>query len=578
MWFRKFTSCVVLLFAGLFAGAQVNFVATINPDPATVNNYVTLEYTIAGSSEIEKLDLPDLKSFRLISGPSSRSSVSIINGKRSRNFAVSFVLIPLEEGKLHIPGATAIVNGTSITSNAVNLTVNKGEAKTDSEEDFYLSPDEDPQEKIKSNMHLVLELSKKNVFVGEPVIATYKLYSRLKGNSRLVKNPSFKGFSVVDLQLPTETNSYKTTRDGKEYTVYEVRKVKLFPLQTGLIEIEPLELENEVHFLSKQYSPDPFGWMDVPFAGNYVVRYAEMASNTAFVNVKPLPENNKPESFSGAVGSFSVQAHVNQPSITTRQEGKLVFSIWGDGNFSLINPPQVNWPDGMEHYEPEVKDTIDAGGIAGKSFTFSFSSMKPGEYVVPPVEFSFFDPERAGYVTRETAAIPVTVTGDALMTNAETVMKSFSSKSGKGWALPLAAFGAVTMAFLLFFIIRKRKGKLQPVETIVAEPNFNADPLSKSRSGLNSMDNNTFYATLNTELRQMLIAQFCADVSVASLHYLRQCMHEKNIPAPLIEETMDLLESVEKELYTPIHLAAGKIPYFKRAEEVAEKIISHCRG
>src|SRR5690606_2067348 len=151
-------------------------------------------------------------------------------GKRSRNFAASFVLVPLEEGKLHIPGATAIVNGTSITSNAVNLTVNKGEASTDGEEDFYLSPDEDPQEKIKSNMHLVLELSKKNVFVGEPVIATYKLYSRLKGNSRLVKNPSFKGFSVVDLQLPTETNSYKTTRDGKEYTVYEVRKVKLFPL------------------------------------------------------------------------------------------------------------------------------------------------------------------------------------------------------------------------------------------------------------------------------------------------------------------------------------------------------------
>lgn len=53
-------------------------------------------------------------------------------------------------------------------------------------------------------MQLVLETSKQTCYIGEPLVATYNLYTRLKSNSRLDKSPSFNGFSVIDLQQPDD--------------------------------------------------------------------------------------------------------------------------------------------------------------------------------------------------------------------------------------------------------------------------------------------------------------------------------------------------------------------------------------
>ena len=42
-------------------------------------------------------------------------------------------------------------------------------------------------------------VDKKVCFVGEPVTATFKLYSRLESKSDIVKNPGFYGFTVQDM-------------------------------------------------------------------------------------------------------------------------------------------------------------------------------------------------------------------------------------------------------------------------------------------------------------------------------------------------------------------------------------------
>ena len=42
-------------------------------------------------------------------------------------------------------------------------------------------------------------VDKRSCFVGEPVLATFKLYSRLESKSDIVKNPGFYGFTVQDM-------------------------------------------------------------------------------------------------------------------------------------------------------------------------------------------------------------------------------------------------------------------------------------------------------------------------------------------------------------------------------------------
>ncbi len=73
-------------------------------------------------------------------------------------------------------------------------------------------------------MDLRLEVNKTSCYVGEPVVATYKLYTRLKSESKLTQNPSFNGFSVVDLQAPDVTGSSIDKFQGRDYHVYTIRK------------------------------------------------------------------------------------------------------------------------------------------------------------------------------------------------------------------------------------------------------------------------------------------------------------------------------------------------------------------
>lgn len=54
-------------------------------------------------------------------------------------------------------------------------------------EDYVLQKGETIPEKVNKNMQLKLQTNKNTCFVGEPIVATYKLYTRLKSESSLTK-------------------------------------------------------------------------------------------------------------------------------------------------------------------------------------------------------------------------------------------------------------------------------------------------------------------------------------------------------------------------------------------------------
>ena len=95
-------------------------------------------------------------------------------------------------------------------------------------------------------------VDKRTCFIGEPVTATFKLYSRLESRSDIVKNPGFYGFTVQDM-IGLEDNIVTTEIiNGKKFDVHTVRKVQLYPLQAGSFTIDPMEIENKVRF-SKEH-------------------------------------------------------------------------------------------------------------------------------------------------------------------------------------------------------------------------------------------------------------------------------------------------------------------------------------
>lgn len=573
--------------------AQVSFSATVSPGKIGMKDYATLRYSVNGSFEIEHIYPPDFKQVELVSGPSSESKELVVNGKTTRSISFLFVVKPLKPGKIKLPPARARVAGTDYESNpllleVINAPTVEGVADSNNKEtvsDEVLRPGDDVDERVKKNMVLRLETDKKEVFVGEPVLASFKLYSRLKSNSRLTENPSFNGFSVVDLQLPDVTESSTGSLNGREFNIYTIRKVLLYPLQSGTFTIERLQLENNVQFIQAGVAPgsyDLFSFFDQGY-GSFVSKQVMLETEPGDIVVKPLPTKDRPEKFSGAVGNFSIDSRLAETSFNSNDEGRLIVEITGDGNLQLINAPELLWPGGIDAFDPKIDDTINTSEFpvfGRKRFEYVFSVSKPGSYIIPPVSFSFFDPEKKSYVTRETDPLFFNVT--AAERNKAQMPQDLSTgarekNSSAAWLLlPAAALAAVLLAFI-FQKLRKEyvTGKSEAPE---AAPVVNdvktqvVSTLESSSKHCHEGNRSDFYPELNRELKGWLLSTFCLQPGEASMDKLRQCMDEKNIPNSLVLEVQSLLREIEWELYVPGSGSEKMHEHFARARTLIQSL------
>ena len=591
----------IILFCLLFCTAlpglsQVKFTASVSPEKIGTKDYATLRYTVVGSFEIEHLYPPDFKHVELISGPNSEISGVKINGKESRSISFVFVIRPLKPGKIILPPARARISGRDHESNAVTLEVlNAATAAPkpvpgsvpDSEDDEILRPGDDVDEKIRNNMVLRLETDKKEVYIGEPVLASFKLYSRLKSNSRLTENPSFNGFSVVDLQLPDVSESETGNLNGRDFNVYTIRKVLLYPLQSGTFTIEKLQMENNVQFIQPGSVADPydlFSFFD-PGYGRMISEQVLLETQPVDIVVKPLPELHRPKDFSGAVGNFNVTASLARSEFKANEEGRLIVEISGKGNLQLVNAPAMRWPGSVEAFDPKVDDTINTAAypvVGMKSFEYVFSVSRPGSYVIPAVSFSYFDPEKEKYQTAESQPLFFTVTPAVVATvNANTALESStaSKRPSLAWLLIPASCIAIVLLFVVFrklrneYLLRKKLNGHEAVQipAVKPAPEF---PLTLSSKICDEGNSGEFYPVLNRELKGWLISKFCLQASEVSMERLRECMDENNVPNSLVLEALALLREIEWQLYVPVDGTGKMQEHYARARMLVKEMQS----
>jgi hypothetical protein len=355
--------------------------------------------------------------------------------------SISFVLQPEKSGKFVLEGATASVDGKQMKSNPINIVVNAsggssgaGNSRSNNnkninrfppvpapdesgddaniDREYIVKPGENIKEKIRKNLFVKVEVDKTTCYVGEPVVATYKLYSRLRSESRVTKRPSLNGFSVYDMVDPNTDAASVEKVNGKSFTVHIIRKTQLVPLQAGVIDLDPVEVENTIHFVKKSDKPsdhsgnslrDLFDQLvDDDVVGDWFDENILLDSKPLAITVKPLPEENKPVDYNGAVGHFSLKGALVNRNIIAQDGATLRLVIKGSGNLPVINAPQVSWPSGLDAYDPTAKEEVDRTTVpmsGSKTFDYVFTPKTQGHYTIPGVSFSYFDPSSHSYKT-----------------------------------------------------------------------------------------------------------------------------------------------------------------------------------
>lgn len=581
--------CFLFSFLGIISdvNSQVSFKATVQPDHIGISDVARVVFTISGYTSIEHIYPPPFDEVEIISGPDNFTETKIINGRKEKNFSLGFVIKPKRKGIIKFSPARAVVNGEAILSNEISLTVSSASPTVkltdDGTDDLVLKINEDPKKRVLENMNLLLKVNSRSVFVGEPVLAEFYLYSRLRSHSRLTKNPSFNGFSVVDIPVPENAENTPEKIGDKLFHVYPIIKEQLYPLQPGIFTIEPIELQNEVEFVRSTYnSTDNIRQLPNDFLEPSEVYTFSLQSNPIDITVNALPDVGRPDNFTGAVGQFHISGSTQKSQLTTEEEGKLRIEITGKGNLQMITAPPVNWPAKLDGFEPRTSDLLNKTTVpvSGKRiFEYAFSASHPGEYIIPPVVFHFFNPESKLYEQTIAGPFSVKVIQAQTLTNIPNVNRPNSTVSYMYWVAIVGGLIGMLMLYVLLRAIRKdhrneqnlQSSKAVEVETASSLISVD-DALKQSMLLIDDENSSIFFRSLKNELWSYFQSYFSGQGEIISSDTLRLKMTEKGLPQNDILEVENILREIEWNLYTPAGNSVQKRELFARVETLINRL------
>jgi len=391
---------------GSVAGGPPSIEASVSKNAIFIDDQITLVVTASGIDG--EPVLPDISDdFTVVSQSKSRS-VSIINMQIESSTTFRYVLQPERLGVLRIPPIRARAGSKTVRTKSIQIEVLEHQSKPKapagprSGRQGRGASEPEPETAGDESIFIETEVDKDEVFLGEQLTLTFRLFSRHDLGSADYTAPACTNFWKEDIE---GQNRYTTVVRGRRYRVEELTTA-LFPTKTGLQTIGPASLKCTL---------DTFFTPGFSFRRRGLQRPRHLKTRPVTVTVKPLPEG-APDGFSGTVGQFSISATVDQKSVEVGKPITLKVRISGTGNVKTIQQIPTPQVEAFDVYEPNVKESVDRrkSPIRGaKLFEFVMVPKEPGSRVISSLGFSFFDPHAVRYRTVRTRPIELTVTGTA---------------------------------------------------------------------------------------------------------------------------------------------------------------------
>jgi hypothetical protein len=613
--------------------AQAKF-SVICPDKIGRNEILDIKFRVENGSQVQNMVPPSFKGFNVVGGPNQETSMSNINGKVSQYVAIGYSLQPTALGNFTIGPATAYIDGREYHTQPVTVEVTKGSTQqsgnagsgpspfpnlnfdfppmplTHEFDDYILKPGENVAKKTQKNLFLKLDASKTSCYVGEPIEVSYKLYTRLRPETTITDAPSFNGFSVSDLDV--NGNAALENYNGRQYNVYTLRRVELYPLQPGNITLDPVVADNKVTFIKSQYVSsqrnsdlfdmlENFGDAQIPASG-LVEQHVTLKTPPLTITVRPLPLTDKPADFKGAVGDYEITASLEKDHFTTDDAGSLKVVVKGKGNIQLVNAPTVGWPKGVDGYDARVKDNVDKSKVpmrGSKTFTFPFTVSRAGEYKIDSITFSFFDPASGTYKTRRTPPLEMKVIrGSGVHRNplmdtgpaGTEVKEAFFTGKTEWIAGILLVLGFIILLFFLFIRkgvskdllekniqiddLKNEAGQEETKEFFIPE-----NPLLDAHEKMMAQNSREFFSTLDASLKKYLSGKFKVPANELNKKRLNEELDKCNVSLGTTLMLSSLMDEVEINLYAPPSDVSHLHAVFEKASEVVslldKQVCSH---
>lgn len=424
---------------------RADTVAVLSSDTTQVGRPVVLVYRFINTAMPEDMPRPTIDVDGLdirYNGMQTQSSFSFNFGggsSRSDNstaFEFMYVVTPNRPGTFTIPGFDVQAGGKRIRTKPVTLRV-AGSGGFAQQVPVIPGPQQiiPPQPPLVQGIppaaaqssgpsgneggkpfYGEVVVGQKTAYVGEVVPVELRFYFRADLEFDNLQKPSFggEGFTAANLSEPEQRDQII---NDIRYNVVTFRTA-ITPVKAGVAEIPPTAMTGRMVTHGSPFGGDPFFdqfLRGLPGMGQ--AENIEARTNRRKIEVLPLPKEERPANFSGAIGQFTMEAGASPRTTGAGEPVTLRLSVSGRGNFDAFTAPELTGTDGWRTYSP--KESFAAEGSRGfgnssgtKTFEFNMVARQD-RTATPGAQFSYFDPRDKKYVTLTSDPVPVTAAGSA---------------------------------------------------------------------------------------------------------------------------------------------------------------------
>lgn len=601
MYLKRLTVLLVFLSSctNLFA-QDVEFTVSA-PNVVAVGEQFRLVYKL--NARPQELNPPAFDNFYILAGPStsSSSSIQIINGQMTQTyeFTYTYILEATEEGKFTIGPATATVSKRDYKTEAFDIEVVRGSGTQNRQASPKPGVSNQPQaEQPSDNIFIDIEFDRQTAYRGQPILATLKIYTRSNiAGFEDFKFPSFNGFWSQDVETPNNISFQRVNVDGRIYNMGVLKKYLLFPQRTGDIKIDSFELI----VVAQQQGGRPQSIFD-EFFGSYQNVRLRLASKEKVLKIRDLPPN-APSSFTGAVGSYNLEAGFDKTDLKTNEAVNLKVRVAGSGNLKLIETPSFEFPSSFEIFDPKTSDRINTtsqGATGSKTFEYVAIPRGPGKFDLGKLEFSYFDPVKEKYVTLKSKPLALTVEADGTEQTGSPMVgfgredirfigqdirfiKTDDIKIDRGYPILIGSkkyWAIITIIVVLFIAVFwwvQQQRKL--LNNIMLVKNKKANKVARRRlqlaqKHLQQSNSELFHEELLKALWGYIADKLSIPVANLSSDSARVTLRNKNVEESDIEEFLRIIATCEYTRYAP----KGEHSQMQGLYENAMQLISKLEG
>lgn len=389
-------------------------------------------------------------------------------------------------------------------------------------------------------------VSPETLYVGQQ--ATYQVAVLLDEavGARLPRNPEYlppelRGLLAYDLG---GQQRFMHEANGKRYTAYVFQKA-LFPLAAGTITIPSPQLSYSLRQSSSYFSREDA----------HTIR-----AESSTVVVRPLPDENKPADFTGAVGVLKSAVHLDAATARVGDPLVLTLRVSGSGNIKLLPRPtlEVEWASAVAGTERLQMDTSGIVVRGYKEFDWILTPSRAGEVTTPSVSYSYFNPEKRAYEVAEAAPVSFAVNAGSLASNEQGeqstavlplrahdvgVVSEPLLERWQVWAA-LALLPLPALALLLMGIPRAKEEApaIETLRSIVQRPTTSAAPRTASKP--------EGPPTTARDVRRLLIASLARRLEVSTevltdRRKTRRMLRRRGVTAETTEALLEKLGDLD---------------------------------